>query len=64
MSLSEVIIKVVGIVLLIVGLALILSLIGVGFLGVSLSPWWVALLVGVLLIGAGIYIIRGGNLTL
>jgi len=33
-------------------------------LGVGLSPIWLAILVGVIFLGAGIYIIRGGNFTL
>lgn len=65
MSLSEMLIKIVGIVLLVVGLALILSLVGVSFFGVSasLEPIW-AVVLGVVFIGAGIWIIRGGNITL
>lgn len=64
MSLSEVIVKIIGIVLALVGLSLILSAIGIGFIGATLSPWWLAILIGVILMGAGIYIIRGGNFTL
>jgi len=63
MSLSNTIIKVIGIILAIVGLLLILSIVGLGF-GVSLQPWFLALIVGVVFLGAGIYIIRGGNFTL
>jgi hypothetical protein len=62
MSLSEIIVKIIGIVLAIVGLLLLLSLVGLGF-GVTLSPWWLCLLAGVVFMGAGIYIIRGGNFT-
>ena len=65
MKLSEIVIKIIGIVLAVVGLALILSAVGVGFLGIAaLSPWWLAILVGVILLGAGIWIIRGGNVSL
>jgi hypothetical protein len=64
MSLSEILIKVGGIVLFVVGLCLILSAVGVNFLGIGLSPVWLSVLVGVILLGAGIYIIRGGNFTL
>jgi hypothetical protein len=63
MSVTEIIIKVIGIVLALVGFALLLSAVGVGFLGVGLSPWWVSVIVGLLLLGLGIYIIRGGNIT-
>lgn len=64
MSLSEIIVKVIGIVLAVVGLALLLSVVGISFLGVGLSPVWLAVLLGVIFLGAGIYIIRGGNFTL
>ena len=64
MSLSEIVIKVIGLVLAIVGLALILSVVGVNFLGVGLSPVWLAVLVGVVFLGGGIYIIRGGSIHL
>lgn len=64
MSLSEIIIKIIGIILAVVGLALVLSLVGINFLGVTLAPWWLALIVGVIFLGAGIYIIRGGNISL
>jgi lipopolysaccharide export LptBFGC system permease protein LptF len=64
MKLSEIVIKIIGLVLAIVGLALILSAVGVNFLGIGLSPVWLAVLVGVILLGAGIYIIRGGNISL
>jgi hypothetical protein len=64
MSLSEIVIKLIGIVLAIVGFALLLSLVGVSFLGVHLAPWYLALVVGILFLAAGIYIIRGGNVSL
>lgn len=64
MSLSEIVVKIIGLVLALVGLALILSAVGISFLGVSLSPWFLAVLVGVLMLGAGIWIIRGGNISL
>ena len=64
MSLSEIIIKVLGLALAIVGFCLILSAVGVNLLGITLSPIWLAVLVGVILLGAGIYIVRGGNFTL
>lgn len=63
MSLSEMLIKIFGLILAFVGLALILSAVGLSILGVSLAfPW--NILVGVVLLGGGIYIIRGGNFTL
>ena len=64
MQLSDIIIKIVGIVLLIVGLGLILSMLGLQVIPVSLQPWWLATIVGVVLLGAGIYIIRGGTINL
>lgn len=64
MSLSEIIVKIIGIVLAVVGLALLLSVVGISLFGIGLSPVWLAVLVGVIFLGAGIYIIRGGNFTL
>ncbi len=64
MSVSEMVVKVVGLVLLLVGLGLVLSVVGVNFLGIGLQPAWVAILVGVAFMAAGIYIIRGGTVTL
>ena len=64
MSLSNILVKIIGMVLALVGLALLLSAVGVNFLGIALAPWYAAVLVGVLFLGAGIYLIRGGNITL
>lgn len=64
MALSEIVVKIIGIILAIVGLSLILSLVGLSFLGAAALPWYWALIIGVVLLGAGIYIIRGGNITL
>lgn len=62
MSISEILIKGIGVVLAIVGLLLVLSVVGLS-VGVGLDPWPIALLVGALLIGVGIYIVRGGGIT-
>lgn len=64
MSLSEIIIKLIGLVLAIIGLGLLLSVVGLNIFGIGLSPIWLAILVGLLFLGAGINIVRGGNITL
>lgn len=65
MVLSEVIVKIIGIILAVVGLALILSAVGFNFLGgTGLQPVWLGIVVGVIFIGAGIWIIRGGTISL
>jgi hypothetical protein len=65
MSLSEIIIKIIGIILAFVGIALLLAAVGLTFLfGVGLGAWYWNVLVGVIFLGAGIYIIRGGNISL
>lgn len=64
MSLSEILVKIIGIVLAVVGLGLLLESVGVHFIGVSLPTWWIDLIAGVCFLGAGIYIIRGGNVGL
>lgn len=64
MSLSEVVIKIAGIALVVFGIALVASVLGVPILGVALQPAWVAFVIGLLLIGVGIYVIRGGSIHL
>ncbi|NCN28662.1 hypothetical protein GW915_13945 [bacterium] len=64
MSLSEMLIKLMGIVLAIVGFALILSTVGLNILGLTLAPWYLALMIGIVFMGVGIYLVRGGNITL
>jgi hypothetical protein len=63
MSLSEIIVKLIGLALAIVGFALLLSLVGLNVLGVSVLNPWVAAVLGVVFLGAGIYIIRGGTVS-
>ena len=63
-SLSEILIKVIGIVLAIVGFGLLLSAVGISVFGIGLAPVWLAILVGVLFLGTGIFIIRGGNISI
>lgn len=63
MSLSEIVVKIIGVTLAVVGLALVLSAVGLAFLPVSfLGPVW-SIVLGAILIGAGIIIIRGGTIT-
>lgn len=65
-SLAEILIRIVGIVFLLVGVALLLALVGINFLGLS---WTIGgplgeAIVGVLFLAAGIYLIRGGTVSL
>jgi len=63
LSLSEILIKVGGVVLFIAGIALLLSVVGWGFAPIStLGPLW-SIVAGFVFVGAGIYIVRGGTLT-
>lgn len=64
MSLSEVVVKIIGVILALVGLGLILAAIGVNFLGISMgiNPI-LEIVIGALMLGAGIFIIRGGTIT-
>lgn len=64
MSLSEILIKVIGIVFIIIGFALILAAIGISLLGVGLGAWYWNVLVGVIFFAAGIYLVRGGSVSL
>lgn len=63
MSVSEIIIRIIGVALAIVGFALLLSVVGLNILGIGLSPVWLAILIGILFLGAGIYIVRGGTIS-
>lgn len=63
MSITEIGIKIMGFVLAFVGFCLILSAVGLPVFGIALSPWYFAVLVGFILMGAGIYIVRGGTLS-
>lgn len=64
MVVSETLIKVIGIVFIIIGFALILVSIGIPYLGVGLGAWYWDVLVGVIFLAAGIYLVRGGNVGL
>jgi hypothetical protein len=65
LSLSDIVIKIIGVILAIAGLILILSAVGVNLLGsaVGIGNPLLNIVIGVLLLGAGIFIIRGGNIT-
>lgn len=58
MSISEIIVKVIGIVLAIFGLFIVLAN------ATALPGSWIPCLVGLVALVIGIYIIRGGNFTL
>jgi hypothetical protein len=63
MSMSRVIIIVIGVVVALLGLGLVLSSVGVAS-GVHIPViWFLELIVGLVLIGAGVWVIRGGNIT-
>ena len=64
MSLSEMFFKIIGLVLAFVGFSLLLSSVGLDILGIGLSPLWLEIIVGVIFLGMGIYIARGGNIKL
>lgn len=63
MSVSSIIIKVIAVIVALLGLALVLASLGAG-VGVHIPVvWFIELLVGLLLIGVGIWLIRGGTIT-
>lgn len=65
MSLTEILIKVVGVLLLLAGLDLILTSLGAGiFLSLTFISPIISFIVGIILIGVGITIIRNGRLSL
>ena len=63
---SELLIKIVGIAFLLVGVALVLAVVGINFLGVSFPLGGILgeAIVGVIFVAAGIYLIRGGSIGL
>lgn len=67
MSLSEIFVKGVGVVLGGLGLLVILVALGLPFLPITVVflsvGFFVALVVGALLIAGGVVIVRGGNIT-
>lgn len=64
MSLSEVLIKIVGIIFIVVGAGLLLSAVGINFIGANIGVWWINLIAGVLFLAAGIWLVRGGTVSL
>ena len=64
MSLTEMVVKLLGIILAVVGFALLLSVVGIDVFGVHVANIFLALVLGVAFLGAGIYIVRGGTVTL
>jgi hypothetical protein len=62
MSISEIVIKVLGVLLAVVGVLLLLSLAGVSLLGVGAINPWVAGILGLAFVGLGIWLIRGGTI--
>lgn len=63
MSISNLIIKVLGIILVVVGVALIFSAVGITTF-VFLQPWWFAILAGLLLTAVGVFLLKEGIITL
>lgn len=64
MSVSEILIKLMGVVLAIVGFALLLSVVGVDVFGIHVGNMIVSIILGVCFLGAGIYIVRGGTIQI
>jgi len=64
MSLTDILIKIVGAIFVLVGLALVLAGVGISIgLGAGLNPPLLGIVVGLLFVGIGIFIIRGGTIT-
>lgn len=63
MSLSELLIKGMGVAFAVIGFLLLISLVGLNFLP-GHPPLLVALILGFLFMGIGIYLIRGGTINL
>jgi hypothetical protein len=64
MSLSEIIIKLLGLGLAIVGFALLTSTVGLVLFGITLPNIFAAIIIGIIFLAGGIYIIRGGTIKI
>lgn len=64
MKLSEIVIKIIGIVLAIVGFCLLLSVAGISLFGIGTSSDILSIVLGLIVLGGGIVIVRGGNITI
>lgn len=64
MSLSEIIVKLIGLALAIVGFALLLTIVGINLFGIAVFNPWLAAILGFIFLGIGIYIIRGGTVSI
>lgn len=64
MSLIETLIKILGIILIIAGIGMFLSIVGLSFFGTGISPWWLAMIIGFIFIAIGLALVRGGNISL
>lgn len=63
MSMSVLTVRIIGLIVAVVGLFLFLAAFGLE-MGVHVpAVWWVEGIIGLLLIGAGAFIVRGGNIT-
>ena len=63
MSISVWAIRLIGLVVAVVGLFVFLSAFGMETGAHIPAVWWIEAIVGLLLIGAGVWIIRGGTIT-
>lgn len=64
MSLKTVFLVIFGVVLMMVGLAVWLSMFGVSLFGLDISPWYLAAILGFVSIAMGWVILTGGKITL
>lgn len=64
MKLSEMAIRLIGLILAVVGFLLLLTLANIHAFGIAVDSIWLALILGFVFLGVGIYIVRGGNVDL
>jgi hypothetical protein len=63
LSVSGMIVKGIGVILAIVGLALLLAAVGLQFMGVHVEPVLLELILGLCFLGLGVWLIGGGKIT-
>lgn len=64
MSISDLIVKLGGVLLFLVGLFMVLTSVGMIIIPLSIGAPIVSFFVGLVLMGIGIFVLRGGNITL
>lgn len=64
MSITDLFIRMIGFLLALLGFFLVLSAVGISIISVSFVNPFFSVILGVILLSVGIWVVRGGNITL